>query len=203
MRKIYTLLASVLVFLACSTAAGAESMQDHYYTISPAQPLGSRDRAEVVEVFWYGCPHCYAFEPQLQKWLENKPDQVDFKLLPGVLSAGWIPHARAFFTAVRLDVLDDIHHQLFDAIHKDKRQIYDEASIREFFIEQGVDGDEFTRVYHSLEINSLVRQAFELEKHFRISRVPSIIINGKYVTSPSMAGSYENLLKLIDYLADK
>lgn len=203
MKRSFMTVLSILFILACSVTVTAQSIENFYTDISPVQPTQTGDNVEVLEIFWYGCPHCYAFEPYIQQWLKTKPGNVEFRLMPGILNENWIPHAKAYYTAVKLGVLDKIHHPLFTAIHKNRRKIYDDNAIKAFFIEQGVDGKEFSRIYNSSEIELIVRDAINIQRNYRISGVPSVIINGKYRTSPSMARSYDNLLKVMDYLVDK
>ncbi|MFT5134035.1 MAG: thiol:disulfide interchange protein DsbA [Gammaproteobacteria bacterium] len=177
--------------------------EDPYTLIVPAQPTQAIDKIEVLEVFWYGCPHCYEFEPHVTKWLESKADDVEFRRMPGIFSKNWVPHARAYFTAEKLGVLDKIHTPLFEALHKESKRINTEDELKDFFISKGVDGDEFTRTYNSSEIETKYKQAFVMGQRYKITGVPAVIVNGKYMTSGSLAGSYDNLLKTIDDLVDK
>lgn len=181
----------------------AVSAAQPYKRIQPPQPTQALDKIEIVEVFWYGCPHCFDFEPYLEKWLKNKPADVEFRRMPGIFRKSWIPHAHAFYTAVKLGVLDTVHKPLLDAIHKEKQRLFDEKELKAFFIKHGVDGDEFTRIYHSDETETKVKQAFVMGQRYGISGVPSIVINGKYLTSASLAGSLPDVLKVIDMLVDK
>jgi len=174
-----------------------------YQDIIPPQPTETGDKIEVVEVFWYGCPHCYKFEPYLEKWLQNKPEDVEFRRMPGIFRKSWIPHARAYYTAIKMGVADKIHRPLFDALHKERRKIFDEKALKRFFVEHGVDGDEFTRIYNSNEVDTKIKQAFIMGQRYKITGVPSIVINGKYLTSSTLAGSHANVLKIIDELVDK
>lgn len=194
---------SIILFVLCGMTSAAGADQPEYVVIDPPLATHSGDKIEVMEIFWYGCPHCYAFEPSLEKWLSSKPDNVEFRLMPGILNRGWVPHARAYYTAEKLGILDRIHRQLFDAIHKDRRNIFDEDSIRQFFVEQGVDGDEFSKVYDSKEIDEMLKQAAQDQISARITGVPAIIINGKYLTSPSMTGSYKSLEKVMNTLIER
>ena len=199
MNKIIGSLAiAILLCLSLSAYAG-----DPYTRIIPAQPTQAEGKIEVVEVFWYGCPHCYDFEPHVEKWLESKPEDVEFRRMPGIFNKSWIPHAKAYFTAEKLGVLDKTHRALFNALHKEHKRIFTESELKDFFISKGIDGDEFTRVFNSSEIETKFKQAFVMGQRYKITGVPAVIINGKYMTSGSLAGSYENLLKTIDDLVDK
>ena len=203
MKTICTTLLSVLLLISGYTAYADQPEQTDYETINPPLATHSGNKIEVMEIFWYGCPHCYAFEPYLQKWLKTKPDNVEFRLMPGILNRAWVAHARAFYTAEKLGVLDKIHHQLFDAIHKDRRNIFDEDSIKAFFVEQGVNGDEFSKVYDSKAIDEKLIQAIHVQRDAKVGGVPSLIVDGKYLTSPSMTGSYESLAQVLNSLVKK
>ncbi len=199
MNKIFVLVAGLLL-LCFSVIAHAD---DPYKLIIPVQPTQTDNKIEVLEVFWYGCPHCYDFEPYVEKWLENLPEDVEFRRMPGIFNKNWIPHAKAYFTAEKLGVLDKIHNPLFNALHKERKRIYNEDELKDFFVAKGVDGDKFTKVFNSSEIETKFKQAFVMGKRYKITGVPAVIINGKYMTSGSMSGSYENLLKTIDELIAK
>jgi protein dithiol oxidoreductase (disulfide-forming) len=191
---------SLSLFLLISTQAFAE---EGYTLIKPAQPTQTGNKIEVLEVFWYACPHCYDFEPYVHEWLENKPDDVTFRRMPGIFRKSWIPHAKAFFTAEKMGILDKIHSPLFTAIHRDKKKIHDDSAMKKFFVKQGVDKGEFTKIYESDEIDTKVKQAFVMGQRYKITGVPAVIVNGKYLVSASSAGSFENLLKITDALVDK
>ncbi len=176
---------------------------DGYNTISPAQPTQTGDKIEVLEVFWYACPHCYDFEPYIREWLPKLADDVTFRRMPGIFNKNWIPHAKAFYTAEKLGILDKIHGPLFDAIHKEKKKIHDDSAMKKFFVAQGVDKNEFLKIYGSEEIDIKAKQAYVMGQRYKLTGVPAIIVNGKYMVSGSTAGSFENVLKITDSLVDK
>ncbi len=158
------------------------------------------DKIVVTEIFWYGCPHCYQLEPYLKKWLAEKPDDVEFKLMPGILSKNWLAHARIYYTAEQMNVLDKIHHQLFDAIHKDRRKIDSDDALEDFVSEQGVDGDEFMKIFKSDAITEKLKQAFIVQQKLELTGVPTIIVDGKYMTSATQAGGNEGIINAINDL---
>lgn len=198
--KNYIIRGAALFVMFASTYLHAA---DAYTNIIPAQPTQTEDKIEVVEVFWYGCPHCYDFEPYVNKWLASKPDDVHFRRMPGIFNKNWVAHAKAYFTAEKLGVLEVIHSSLFDALHKQRKRIFSEDQLKDFFVSKGIDGDEFTRVFNSSEVESKFKQAFVMGQRYKITGVPAVIVNGKYMTSGSLAGSYDNLLKTIDELVEK
>jgi len=204
MKRAYPSLLSILIMLTASVIASAQTSGDLYTTIRPAQPTQTdASRVEVVEIFYYGCIHCYSYEPHMLKWLQNKPANVEFRRMPAVFAKNQIPLAKAYYTAEKLGVLDQIHHALFEAINKNKRNIFEHDAIKSFFVEQGVNADDFSRVYNSMEISTKVRQAEVMARNYRIPHTPVLVINGKYLTSPSMAGNISNLENTLNSLIVK
>ena len=174
-----------------------------YQIIDPFQPTQSGDKIEVVEFFWYGCPHCYALEPYLEHWEKSLPDDVAFRRIPGVLGSNWIPHARAYYTAQKLGMVDKIHRPLFDAIHKERKRIDNQKSLADFFAAYGVDKDEFNRIYESDAVTDQLKQAFITAKNYGIRGVPAIIVNGKYLTTVTLTGGDKELIVTINDLIEK
>ena len=195
--------ANILFLLIILISNQIHANENGYITISPSQPTRSGDKIEVIEVFWYACPHCFDFEPHISKWLESKPNDVEFSRMPAIFRKSWIPHAKAYFTADKLNVLDSIHTPLFDALHKRKKNIHDDDSIKKFFVKHGVDRNIFKKVYESDEVQDKVKRAFIMGQRYKLTGVPAVIINGKYMVSGSTAGSFENVLKIINQLIDK
>jgi protein dithiol oxidoreductase (disulfide-forming) len=178
-----------------------QDIADRYRELPTAQSTRTGDKIEVLEVFFYGCPHCYSFEPTIENWLKEKAGYIEFVRMPGVLSKNWLAHARAYYAAEKLGVLDKIHRPLFDAIHRDKRKIIDEKSLKKFFSEQGVSGGDFDQAYKSRDVEDNVREAYLAGQRYQLTGVPAVIINGKYGTSVSMAGGYEKIVEVINTLA--
>lgn len=203
MRRMPTFLMTLILLTTINGIAVADSFEQSYKLIRPVQPTQSEDKIEVVEVFWYGCPHCYTFEPHLSKWLETKPEDVDFRRMPGIFNKSWIPHAKTYFTAKKMGILEQIHQPLFNALHKQKRRIYTDDALYDFVTKLGVDGDEFSKIYSSNATETNIKEALVMGQRYRVTGVPSVVINGKYLTSASLAGSYENMLKVIDKLVDR
>ena len=123
--------------------------------------------------------------------------------MPAVLGASWMLYARGYYVAKHLGVFDKIHRPLFDAIHKEKRSFTDKKSLKKYFEEQGVSGDEFDTTYDSKDVQDSVRYAYSMGQRYGVKGVPAVIINGKYATSATMAGSYKNMIDVIKKLAEK
>jgi thiol:disulfide interchange protein DsbA len=171
-----------------------------YLVLATPQPTSAGDKIEVVELFWYGCPHCYRLEPLMAEWLASKPDDVEFVRMPAVLGPNWELFGKAYYTAELLGVNDKVHIALFDALHKDRKKFRDEAALQAFFLEQGVSAEDFKNTFNSFAVNVKLNHAKQMTKRYAITGVPTIIINGKYSTSASQAGNNEKAIKVMDYL---
>ncbi len=200
-RRVFLLM--VLLFPWFAGAAEFEEGK-HYLRLAEPVPTAAPDKIEVVELFWYGCPHCYSLEPRIEAWQQSKPDNVAFVRIPAVLGGrNWKLGARAFYTAEVLGVLEKTHGALFAAIHKDKRTIGNKQQLAEFFAEQGVDKDQFFKAYDSFAVETELRRSRKLVRRYRISGVPAIIVNGKYMVTVSSAGSPDKVFELVDFLVQK
>lgn len=190
-------------FMVATACAEPYKEGEQYKALAQPQATASADKIEVVELFWYGCPHCYRLEPVIGNWLKNKPDDVEFVRMPAIIGPPWELLAKAYYTAEFLGVMDTVHYALFDAIHKDKKKVVDEAAVQAIFEAQGVSAEDFRNTFNSFAVAVKVNNAKMMTKRYAISGVPTIIINGKYNTSGSLAGSNENILKVVDYLVEQ
>ena len=202
----FFMLAGCFMLLLPLTAGAAEEFKEkiHYELVLPPQPTTApKGKVEVVEMFWYGCPHCNALEPYVNRWLKNKPDNVYFVRIPAVFQPTWEFHARAFYTAEILGVLDKTHSAMFEAIHNQRRRLNTEQELMEFFAEHGVKNEDFKRVFHSFAVEAKVRRAKDLSHRYGIDGVPSLIVNGKYRTGAQLAGGQANIFKVVNFLVEK
>ncbi|MDH5612339.1 MAG: thiol:disulfide interchange protein DsbA/DsbL [Gammaproteobacteria bacterium] len=167
------------------------------------QPTESIDKVEVIEFFWYGCPHCYTFDPILSKWLETKPSNVEFIRVPAVFRPEWKVHARTYYALQAMGLGEKYHSVIFDAMHKDKKDIYSEEAMIDFLVSKGVNEEDFKDAYNAFSIDGQVRKAIQKVKGYAIKGVPALGVNGKYLVSGTSAGSYENMLRIVDFLIKK
>ncbi len=198
------LVAGLFLMQAMPAMAGYDEGIE-YLKISPPVPTENNKKVEVVEVFWYGCPHCYHFEPKLVEWLKHKPANVDFMRIPAVFPNRplWELHARAYYTADLLGVLGKTHEALFDAIHKYHQRLFDEDSLADFYAKYGVDKKLFKETMHSFGVQMKVDRAKELCRRYGIDGVPTLVINGKYRTFASLTNGEAGMLKVTDFLIEK
>ena len=194
-----------------TTPAAAPAWQftegQHYHRLVPSQPtVGGADKVEVAEVFWYGCPHCFNFEPTLNDWAESIPPNARFVRIPAV----WNPlaklHGRLFYTGevlARNGALTDykgFHTAVFLEYHRKSNRLTSEAAIQTLFERFGVSSDDFLNAWNSFEVNQKVLIANDLVKRYNVTGVPAVVVNGKYRSGASEAGSYTKLLEVVDEL---
>jgi len=181
---------------------GRFQLGTNYTRLSPTQPTSSSpDQVEVAEVFWYGCPHCYALDPFISSWLKRKPEYVSFVRVPGVGQALWKLHARAFYTAEALGKGAEMHDALFREIHQNGNLLDTEDKLRDFFGKFNVSAADFKSMFDSFSVHTKLQRAEELNRRYRVTGVPAVVVNGKYFTDVGMAGGHEQLIELIDELA--
>ena len=200
MKKLLVLL--FLVFGSTALLAGDYKEGTHYQALTP-QATDSGDKIEVLEFFWYGCPHCYSFEPYVQSWKKSKPANVEFKRVPAVFRPEWEVQARAYYALSNMNVIEDVHGKIFKAMNKDKKRLNTLDQIADFVAKNGVDKQRFKNEYNSFVVDGIVRKAKKKQKSYKIQGLTTIAVNGKYTTGGSMAGSYDNLIKVMDYLIQK
>jgi thiol:disulfide interchange protein DsbA len=193
------IIASALFTLMLSFTSIINAETVGYEAVTPAQPTKSTDKVEVIEFFWYGCPHCYSFEPLLSKWAKTLPKNVEFIRQPAVFSELWGKHAKAYFTAEALGVVDKVHSDLFDAVQA-KQSLETEDELAKFFVAHGVKESDFRTNYNSFLVDAKMRQAKTMAARYGVNGVPAIIVNGKYRTNGTLAGSQEKMIDVINQL---
>ena len=201
LKKIAGLL--LFTFIAAFSGMSAAEEGSGYETISPAQPTANPNKIEVIEFFWYGCPHCYSFEPNLKQWLKTKPDNVEFIRIPAVFNEQWGKHAKAYYVAEALGIVDKVHDDFFDAIQVKKESLETEEELSKFFAAHGVKESDFKDTFNSFMIDAKLRQAPAIAAKYGITGVPALIINGKYKTNGTLAGSQEKMIDVLNQLIKK
>ena len=200
MLKPGLLLGFVCLFaVACSSSASSTYTLDKNYRVVPVPQTGDNPKhITVEEFFWYGCPHCYHLEPELNKWLEHKPADVDFTRVPDTLGhpIGEL-HERAFYIAKALGILDKTHEALFDAIHQP--QMSSLEAIRGLYVQvAGIKPEDFDGIAHSFVVDGDMRRADDLSIAYAVSGTPTIVVGGKYAVD-----AQDDMLKVVDFVIDK
>ena len=201
-RRLITFLA--LISLSGIAAAQAQKYEEglDYRVLPVAQPVETKGKVEVIEFFWYGCPHCYDFDPDLMAWVKRQPKDVVFRRVPVAFRDDFLPHSQLFYT---LQVMgkSNLDIKVMDTIHHSNNHLLTESEIADWAVTQGLDRNTFLTTYHSFAVVSKVRAAKQLAEAYRIDGVPTVVIQGKYVTSPSIAGTKAKALLVMDYLVEK
>jgi len=152
--------------------------------------------------FWYGFPPCSSFGPFVQSWKKTKPANVEFKRVPAIFRPDWEIQARTYYALSSMGVIEDLHGKIFAAVHKDKKRLNSKEELTEFVVKNGVDRDAFLKEYDSFAVDGMVRKAKKKQTAYKLQGVPSVAVNGKYLTSGSMSGSYDNLINIMNYLIE-
>lgn len=177
---------------------------DHYSVLSPAQPTNVEPgEIEITEVFMYGCIHCYNFEPFVEKWLPTKPSNVVFMRVPALFNSPARIHARAFYAAETLGVLEETHMPFFQELHVNRQRMTDEDELASFFARFGVEREAFRQAYNSFAVDTKLRRAEAMGRRYRVSSTPTVIVNGKYVIDGDKVTSYQQILEIATYLAEQ
>ncbi len=173
---------------------------EHYTVLERPVPTRDTTKVEVVELFSYGCSHCYEFEPLVRAWAEKQDGDVDFRVIPAVWNKSMALYARAFYAAEKLNVADKIHLPLFKAIVAEQKTISDENDVADFFVEQGVDKKDFSKAFNSRAVKTKVVHAEERARLYKLAGAPEIVVNGKYRVDRMRAGGLKEMLAVVDYL---
>ncbi len=175
----------------------------HYQVLANPVPTLNADKIEVVELFWYGCPHCFKFEPLLDKWSATLADDVDFSHSPAMWNERMTTHAKIFYTAEVLGVQDKAHNAVFTTMNVENKKLLDEDEIAALFATFGVSKKDFSKAFNSFGVSSSTRQADARARGYKITGTPEMVVNGKYRISGSTAGSQAKMLDVANYLIEK
>lgn len=174
-----------------------------YRVLQPAQPVDNPKKIEVIEFFWYGCSHCADLQPAMETWLKTKAADIEVRRVPAVFRENWIPHTRLFYTLEALGQLDRLHHEVFKAIHEQKTDLGDLGRMQAWVGKRGVDPKRFADVYGSFGVDSRVQRAIQMSKSYGLSGTPSLVVNGRYLTSPAMTQGHKRTFDVVDQLAEQ
>ncbi|MEG8236073.1 thiol:disulfide interchange protein DsbA [Pseudomonas orientalis] len=206
MRKLILSAALVTASLFGMTAQAADVPLEAgktYVELTNPVPVSVPGKIEVVELFWYGCPHCYAFEPTINPWVEKLPKDVNFKRIPAMFGGPWDAHGQLFLTLEAMGVEHKVHNAVFNAIQKEGKRLTKPDEMADFVATQGVDKDKFLATFNSFAIQGQIKQAKELAQKYGVQGVPTMIVNGKYRFDLGTSGGPEETLNVADQLIAK
>jgi protein dithiol oxidoreductase (disulfide-forming) len=194
-------LAAALLVLLPPAAHAQPKRGTDYSELKGVQPVEARaGKVEVVEFFWYRCPHCYSLDPVLENWVKKLPADVEFRRVPAVLSDNWAIDARIFYAFEALGVLEKVHKSFFDAIHKDRLNVASEPAMNEWLQKNGIDRKKFDDAVKSFGVQAKVKRAAQLSSSYQLDGVPLLAVQGKYTVSAEQGGSHGGMLSTADYL---
>lgn len=202
----------VVALVASASPSAPESGLD-YRTLDKPQQTESGKKIEVIEFFWYSCPHCNAFDPALADWVKKQGDHIVFKRVPIAFRDSFVPQQKLYYSLDAMGKLEELHPKIFRTIHGERKTLDNDKTILEWVVKNGVDKQKFADLYNSFGVQTKVRRATQLQEAFRIDGVPLIAIDGKYMTSPSIVGAslgnqpegvlQAGALQVMDYLVAK
>lgn len=184
--------------------ARAELVEGRDYTVlSYPRPTESGKNIEALEFFWYGCPHCYDLHPYIKTWLKSAPKDVSFRYVPAVFRSNWIPGLKTFYALEALGERDRLHDKVYEAIHQDKIDLTKDETLFDWIAKQGVDRQKFIDAYNSFSVQNHVSRSAQMAKDYNLSGVPTIVVDGKYLTSGRMGGTPQDTIRTLNELIEK
>ncbi|MCI3953934.1 MAG: disulfide bond formation protein DsbA [Burkholderiales bacterium] len=199
LKRVIAVAAGLILVLSTVTAMGQVVAGRDYRVLATPQPVASGTRIEVLEFFWYGCPHCNNLQPALSAWLKRKPADVEFKRVPAVFQDSWVPLTKAYFTIETMGLVDKLHHDLFAAIHEKKMRLQDPTVLFDWVAKQGVDREKFAQTYNSFAVQTRSQRAKDVTARYDIPGTPAIVVDGKYLTAPSLVLNPDNSINYDRY----
>jgi len=208
------LAAAFFAFAAVPAMATEPQAGAQYLVLPSVQPTDTGKKVEVIEFFAYYCPHCYAFEPLLHAWVKKQGDNIVFKRVHVPGGASVLPQQRLFYTLDAMGLLDQYHQKVFDAIHQQHVRLSSDEQVFDWVAQNGIDRARFTDTYRSFGIQARLRRAAAMMDAYYVDRWPLVVIDGRFVTSPSHAGAsapagsteaqqQETALQVMDFLVTK
>lgn len=195
-----------LTGLSLSAAVSAQELvegKDYTLLEAPVATQVDEGQIEVTEVFWFGCPHCYRLQTPVNEWYDTLEDDVSVVHMPATMGGSWNTHATAFYAAESLGIEEDLHADFFDAIHQDNRKLTDSDEIAEFFANYGVSEEDAEKALTSFNVRSDVNKANSRMREMRLMGVPALVIDGRFVVTPSSAGSLDNMPQVAEALIER
>jgi thiol:disulfide interchange protein DsbA len=209
MRIPFTLAIVASVFLSFSNFAAKPQSTPvyregvHYHVLPEPVPVADPGKIEVTEVFWYGCSHCYHFEPRVLEWSRNKPEDINFVQIPAMWNGLMEAHARAFYTANQLGIKEDVHQAVYNAINLDRKRLDSAEAVAELFAEFGADRDEVVSLFKSADATTYLKQVDARARAYQITGTPQLIVHGRYRVEASQRVPQNEMFKVVEFLVQK
>ena len=196
------ILVTFIMLLFFANLTYAENDSQKYVQISNS-PQTEHDKIVIYEFFWYGCPHCFNIEPTIEKIESNLNQDTVLIKLPLALRESWVNHAKAFFSMQQMNIDNNLHSKIFEEIHINGNRLDTKSTLVDFIDSEGFDGSSFSRNFDSFGTEIRIKKANKLARQYQITSVPTIIVNGKYLTSGSFVSDYDELYDVVNFLVEK
>lgn len=170
------------------------------YRVIDPQPVSIAASVEVIDFFWYGCPHCNNLQPLLEHWISRQSSDVTVRRIPAILRDSWAPHARIYYTLEALGEAGRLHQRVYDGYHVEKLAMSKPDIMSEWAVRQGITRERWDEAYNSTAVQLKVEEATKLTRTYKITGTPSLVVQGRYLTSGSMAESLEGIITNLDQL---
>ncbi len=207
-RRAFSIASSALIATAAWTATEVQAQvkkpeegTDFLALPKPVQVEAPKGKIEVIEFFWYNCPHCNAFEPLLESWIKRLPKDIAFKRIPVAFDDSFVPQQRLFYVLEALNKVDELQFKVFNAIHTEKKDLKTQDKIADWVATQGINKAQFVELYNSFSVSTKARKAAQMQDAYKVSGVPAIGVAGRFYTDGGLAGSMEKALNVTEYLA--
>ncbi len=205
-RAMFKTLMVAMTGLGLSAAVSAQEVvegQDYEVLDAAVETHADEGKIAVTEVFWFGCPHCYRLQTPVNEWYETLEDDVSVEHMPATMGGDWNTHATAFYAAESLGIEDELHADFFNAIHQENQSLTDSDEIAAFFANYGVSEEEAKQALTDFSVRSEVNEANNRMREMKLMGVPALVIDGRFLVTPSSAGSLENMPKVAEALVEQ
>lgn len=202
-RHFLKTVAAGAVALASAPLLAQKSQQPAFRQVSPPQSTDAAGKIEVLEFFWYGCPHCNSFEPALKDWVRKLPADVAFRKVHVGLGPSWVPHQQLFYTLDSMGKAAEFSDRVFNALHVEQASLDKPERMADYLAKYGLDRKQFLDTFESFAVKTKMRKANSTAQAYQLDGVPALGVNGKWFTSPSMAGGNAPVLAVLDQLIER
>ncbi len=191
---------ALLVFFNGTSAAQQPVRAEIEYRVIKPQPVSVANGIEVIDFFWYGCPHCHNLQPALERWISRKPADVTVRRIPAILRDSWTAHARIYYTLEALGEVERLHQRVYHGYHVEELSMSKPEVMSEWAVRNGIARERWDEAYNSPAVQRKVEEAARLSRAYSIAGTPSLVVNGRYLTSGSMGESLNSTVLLLDGL---
>ena len=195
-----TLLAFICAIAPARSQEVAQSRQNIEYRVIPEQPVETGSQIEVIDFFWYGCPYCNELQPTLEAWLKRKPADVVLRRVPAILNDSWKPHARIYYTIQRLGEAERLHLQVYHGYHVEFLHMSKPDVMAEWAVKHGIERQRWLDAYYSPEVSQMVERAKVLTQVYSVAGTPTLVVDGRYLTSGELAPSLKGMIPVLNDL---